>query len=222
MNLTQPLFRTLALVALAFFTGALQAEPISRDLGDNLHYFRARVLPGDLPPADGKPKSLILDLRYALAENEAATALQTWLNAKATVETSVFVLINSDTAPALRELLATRRAHPGLITIGRIASGFEPDLVVDSSSDEERRAYDALTPDTKLATLLTENADKPRIDEASIMRARADAQEEPIEANPLDRLNPTEKKSESPPPPIDRALQRAIHLHRALLALRRL
>lgn len=212
---------TFALV-LVFFTGALQAEPITRELGESLDYFRARVLPGDLPPAEVKQKSVILDLRYALAENDAPTVLQTWLDSKATAKTPVFVLINADTAPAIREFLEARRSHPGLVTIGRTAPGFEPDIVVDSSNDEERRAHDALAPDTRIEELITENADKPRIDEASIMRARAEAQDEPVEANPLDRLTPTEKESEVPPAPVDRALQRAIHLHRALLALRRL
>lgn len=209
-------------MALALFTSALQAELITRDLGENLYYFRARVLPRDLPPAELKEKSVILDLRYALAENDATTALQTWLESTATVKTPVFVLINADTAPAIREFLDARRSHPGLVTIGQAIPGFEPDIAVDSSSDEERRAYDALTPETRIEALITENADKPRIDEASIMRARADAQDEPVEANPLDRLTPTEKKTDSPPPPIDRTLQRAVHLHRALLALRRL
>ena len=203
-------------MVLALFTSALQAEPITRDLGENLYYLRARVLPGDLPPEALKEKTVIL------AEDEATTALQTWLQSRAMAETPVFVLINAGTAPALREFLAEQRSHSRLITIGRTASGFEPDISVESSDDEERRAYDALTPDIRIETLLTENADKPRIDEASIMRARADAQDEPIEANPLDRLTPTEKKTDSPPPPIDRALQRAVHLHRALLALRKL
>ena len=209
-------------MVLVLFTSALQAEPITRDLGENLYYLRARVLPGDLPPEALKEKTVILDLRYALAEDEATTALQTWLQSRAMAETPVFVLINAGTAPALREFLAEQRSHSRLITIGRTASGFEPDISVESSDDEERRAYDTLTPDIRIETLLTENADKPRIDEASIMRARADAQDEPIEANPLDRLTPTEKKTDSPPPPIDRALQRAVHLHRALLALRKL
>jgi hypothetical protein len=148
--------------------------------------------------------------------------LDTWLQTRATAKTPVFFLINADTAPALLEFLAARRSQPGHVIIGRTTPGLEPDIVVESSSEEERRAYEALKADTVIETLLSENADKSRIDEASIMRARAEVQDEPFEANPLDRLTPTEPKSESPSPPIDRALQRAVHLHRALLALRRL
>jgi hypothetical protein len=196
---------------------------VTRELGDDLRYFRAQVLPADLPPSDVKTGPMILDLRYTLAETEAATALDAWLEFRATATTPVFVLVNPDTAPDLRKLLTARASRPGMITIGPTSTDDKPDIAVDATSENERRAYEALTQGTTIESLIAEKADKARIDEASIMRARTEAMENPFEANSLDRITPAEKKTEpAAPPPIDRALQRAVHLHRALRALKRL
>ena len=202
-----------------------QADVVARDLGNDLQYFRAQVLPADLPTTEVKPTPLILDLRYTLAETEAATLLDRWLAARATEKTPVFLLLNSETAPALRELLIgrdTRRPH--VISIGRITVGNEkPDISIPTTPEEERRAYEAFERAPSVQSLLVENADKPRVDEASIMKARTEAEEEELDVNPLDRITPTDTKPPAtPPPPIDRALQRAVHLHQALRALKRL
>lgn len=200
---------------------SLQAELLARDLGDDLSYARPEVLPGDLPPTGAEKRPLILDLRYSLAEAEAPTALNAWLNARASAKTPVFVLINSDTAPGLRDLLKDRTPGTGVLTIGRVSAETKPDIPVSTSDEEERRAYDAAKSGT-IEALITENADKTRVDEATIMHARRNLQEEEsFESNPLDRITPTEKKSEpSTRPPVDRALQRAVHLHRAMRALK--
>ena len=170
-----------------------------------------------------KPGPLVLDLRYTLAETDAATALDAWLKFRATEKTPVFLLINPDTAPVLRELLIASASRPGVITIGRKTNDTKPDIAIITTAEEEQRAYDALARTKAIDSLLVENADKARVDEASIMRARTEVQDEPVEANPLDRIAPSQTKTEPAPPAlIDRALQRAVHLHRALLALKRL
>lgn len=214
-----------AFFACCLLTGAvsLYAKPANRDLGDGLLYFRAEIIPRDLPPADVKAGPLILDLRYALAEVDASTALNAWLKLRATAKTPVFLLLNSDTAPGLKTLLREGPSRPSVITIGRANQETKPDIEVETTDDEERRAYEALEQNTPIESLLVENLDKPRIDEASIMRARDEAGEDLFQADPLDRILPTETKEEAKtPPPIDRALLRAVHLHRALRALKRL
>jgi hypothetical protein len=198
---------------------------VTRDLGSDLQYFRAQVLPADLPTKEIKPTPLILDLRYTLAETDAATLLDAWLESRATEKTPVFLLLNSETAPALRERLIGRvQKRPHVISIGRITVGDEkPDIPIHTTAEEERRAYEAFERAPSVQSLVVENADKPRVDEASIMKARTDAEEEELDVNPLDRITPTETKPPAtPPPPIDRALQRAVHLHQALRALKRL
>ena len=199
------------------------AESGARDLGEGLRYFRAKVLPADLPSAEVKTGPLVLDLRYATGDKPAAAELDAWLSLRATAKTPVMLLINADTEPSIREILHSKAARAGVVTIGRPDEGTLPDIPVETTAEEERRAYDALEHSKSIETLLVENADKPRLDEASIMRARSEAQDEPLEANPMERVAATDAKTEpAPRPPIDRALQHAVHLHRALRALNRL
>jgi len=60
--------------------------------------------------------------------------------------------------------------------------------------------------------LLTDNPDKVRNDEASLSKDRV------AEAS----AEATDRANKKPAPPIDVALQRAVHLHRALVALRKI
>jgi hypothetical protein len=201
-----------------------QAELVTRDLGNDLRYFRAQVIPSDLPSTQVKSGPLVLDLRYALAEAEAANAFDAWLKFRATAKTPVFLLINSETAPALRDMISASPAtRPYVISIGRPTTDTKPDIAINTTADEERRAYDALESTKAVESLLVENTDKARVDEASIMRARSEAEEQELDANPLDRITPTETKAQpTARTPIDRALQRAVHLHHGLRALKRL
>ena len=210
----------LPVCALLIVAANLRAEPIARELGENLRYFRAHVLPNDLPAANVTPSPVILDLRYTKAESEAATALDAWLKFRATPQTPVVVLLNPDTDPALLEVVIPSSKRADLVTVGRKLDDTAPDILIDYSAEAERQAYDALEHSTSVESLITENADKPRVDEASIMRDRAEGIDH---ATAPDNRNGSDKKIESPAPTvIDRSLQRAIHLHRALLALRRL
>jgi len=164
----------------------------------------------------------VLDLRYTLAEAEAAVALDAWLKFRATPRTPVVILINPDTAPALRELFQPTKKHAHVITMGRAAAEMNPDISIQISAEDERRAYDALENGSTIAALTVENADKPRVDEASIMRSRSENGGVLADASALDDLAPGEKKAAPAPPlPIDHVLQRAIHLQHALQALKR-
>lgn len=196
-------------------TGAAPAAPpataLRRDLGRSLMYYRLVDLPRDLPPADSpRQQPCVLDVRYAAGDAAAAASLLAWLRQNATARTPVFVLANGETSAPLIAMLGSRRDVSHVIVLGRAAPGFAPDLPLESTAEEERRAYDALAGLADVTALITTNPGKPRNDEASLSR---DSSTEP-------------RAGGRPPPaangPIDAALQRAVHLHRALLALRKL
>lgn len=201
----------------------LGAAPIEADLGDGLRYHRAHALPAELPAPKPPGGALVLDLRYATADAAAATALDGWIKFRASAATPVTVLVNAVTAPVLHGVFAANQAQPGFVTIGTAAPGCSLDIVVITTEEAERRAYDALENNGSIAALLIENAGKPRNDEASMMRERAQT-DEPTADDALDELSPVEpgKEADVPTPPLDVALQRAVHLHRSLRALKRI
>lgn len=188
----------------------LGAAPLERDLGQGLRYYRVRSLPADLPGGAGQAAPCVVDVRFVEAEAEAATAFMAWVRFRAKPRSPVFVLANAATGAALRRALATRERGGGILVIGMPSRQLEPDLPVRTSGEEERRAYEALEKDVPLSALITDHPDKVRNDEASYTRDR-----------PVDPA--TEPGSvKGPPPALDVALQRAVHLHRGLAALRRL
>ncbi len=210
--------------ALPLLSLATEALPLERDLGQGLAYVRIHSLPADLPPAPAKPGALVLDLRYARGSADAVAILGAWLKFRASAHTPVFVLVNAGTAPAVLEFLEDTEPMPGLLTLGTASSKFVPDVTLRISAATERSAYDALEHGTPLETLLTDNPTKPRHDEAAIAQdhAASSADSEDDEAGPDDSRTPAAVLPVAPPPLIDSALQRAVHLHRALLALKKI
>lgn len=213
-------------LALAFaFTALLRlsASPIEADLGDGLRYHRAHALPAELPSPAGKPFPLVLDLRYATADQAAATALDAWVKFRAAPATPIIVLVNAETAGELRGVFAANGSQPGFVTVGMASPDYSPDIAVATTPEAERQAYDVLEHNGSLAASLTENADKPRTDEAAVMRDRAHSPEELTDLE-FDEFAPpaTAKETTPPPPPIDASLRRAVQLHRALRALKRI
>ncbi|MBL9188928.1 MAG: hypothetical protein JNK23_15705 [Opitutaceae bacterium] len=203
------LFSTLAVAAVA--------APLERDLGQGLGYVRVKRLPADLPaPPAGKIPPCVIDVRYVEADATAVTTFAAWLRFRASPRAPVFVIANAATSPALLEAIAPRVAGDGVIVIGAAGGRFRPDSAVKITPEEERKAYDALENGADVATLLADNPDKVRNDEASLVRgqtgaAPADLPEESAAAAPR-----------RPTPTVDAALQRALHLHRALVALKML
>lgn len=194
---------------------AAPAAPLSRDLGDQLTYQRIHTLPADLPPAPAnRPPAYVIDLRYVQTDAAGATALQGWIRFHATPRTPVFVLANAATAPVLLQPLAARGGGPNVIVVGATGEGFAPDIAIAISPENERLAYDALEAGADLSTLLRENPDKVRNDEARLAH----------EHSPENVENSSAHASPSRPPasPLDAALQRAVHLHRALRALKKI
>ncbi len=195
----------------------INAAAIQRDLGDGLIYFRVHSVPADLPTDESaRRRPTVLDLRYAHADSSASSILAAWLKFHASPKTPVFVLENGSTAPGLLHVLENREDTPGLLVIGIDGQSFEPDITVTESTLDEKRAYDALEHGTSVAALTTDNPDKQRNDEASLAHEHSpepsDDSDSAVEKGPVEKA----------PPVIDAALQRAIHLHRALRALKKI
>lgn len=203
----------LALMALSLLWTAGQAAPLERDLGEGLGYVRLQELPGDLIPSDASHViPSVVDVRYLLADTASASAFEAWLNVRVRSRAPVFVLANEATSPEVLQLLSRRTAGSGVVVVGTQAQQFEPDIRVLTTRDNERRAYEALAEGASLGSLLTDNPGKVRHDEASLSRDR------PEEAT----AEPAGKGGTAERPPLDITLQRAVHLHRALMALRKI
>jgi len=191
------------------------AAPIQHDLGQGLAYVRVRELPADLPARPtGRVAPCVIDVRFMAATPEGAEAFMAWARFRSTPRTPVFILANGETSAPLRAVLATHPRGTGIVVVGVPAAEFRPDVVVKSTAEIERRAYDAWGEGVALAKLLADNPDKVRNDEASLSTNRlaeavADAAGEALAGG-------------RPPPPIDSTLQRAMHLHRALVALKKI
>ena len=209
------------LLALVLTTGCSFAAPLTFDLGQGLAYHRAHSLPADLPGSSPtRPQPLVFDLRYAVGDADAATALSAWLKFRAAPRTPVFLLANSATSPALRAAFADRQHTAGLIVLGLAGSDFFPDIALKTTPEAERLAYDALTDASALARLINPPITKPRNDEARLVADYlAGRTSEPPATDPAPAST---APTPTPPPPTDPVLQRAVHLHRSLLALKRL
>lgn len=211
---------TARFVLLAAVLGLVRAPaaPLERDLGQGLAYLRVHALPADLPASAAAGHPVVLDLRYVAGGPAEAAGLFAWLKHHAGIRTPVFLLANDRTGAALLAPLNSPEAVTGLIILGAAAPGFEPDIALAVPPAEERRAYDALEHGAATDSLVVTRTDKPRNDEATLAKARladpADGDDEP----------PAEEKPKPAPPPqvIDAVLQRAVQLHRSLLALKRL
>jgi len=216
----KPYFLAL-LVVLVPAVAVAAPDRLEKDLGQGLAYCRVHALPADLPTAPPRG-ALVLDLRFAHGDDNAATAFGAWLKLHATVATPVFVLINADTAPSALAYFAAHEPGPGLVTLGPRSSRLETDIVVKTSDRADRAAYEALEHGTALATLLTDPLVKARHDEASIAQERTGPAADEDDSDPSDSASAAPSAPAAPPPVIDYVLLRAVHLHRTLLALRHL
>lgn len=183
------------------------------DLGQGLAYHRVHQLPADLPTAESARKQpCVLDLRYVRGDATDATALSAWLRFHATSRTPVFILANPSTSAELFAPFTVRGSS--IVVIGPAAPDFTPDIALKISPDAERLAYDALEHGAAITSLLNDTPDKPRNDEAKLAKERT------ADAAPSGEDSVGDKPA--PPAPIDAALQRAVHLHRALVALQKI
>jgi hypothetical protein len=222
----------------------LHAAPLEHDLQQGLAYLRSSDLDADLLAVEKtltvRP-SLIVDLRQATSGNETATAFARLLaHPPATARFSRIILVSRNTAPSLLKQLAA--SFPGTVTLAARTEGLNPDVSVITTPEEDTLAYEALTSGAALDKLLSGTTpQKVRYDEVSLTRdhangsnshqrstAHTDTEVDPASseqtgathATPADKAKPTASKP--PAPPVDRVLLRAVQLHRALLALKKL
>jgi len=211
--------KTLFLLLLAAGLAAgVRAAPLERDLGRGLTYLRVHALPADLaaPEAAGHP--FILDVRYARGGAGDAAGLLAWLRQHASPRHPVFLLANTATSAALLAPLNSPEAVTGLVILGAAAPGFDPDIAVAVSAEEEQRAYDALERGAAVDSLVNARVEKLRNDEAALAKARLTDNSDNDNEPKLD-----ERPKPVPAPQlIDPVLQRAVQLHRSLLALKRI
>jgi hypothetical protein len=191
------------------------AAPTVRDLGRGLAYDRVHQLPDDLPATTFG--ATVLDVRYVHANPPAAAAFVAWLKAHVRLHDPVLLLANPQTSPALLAPFATAEALPGLIIIGPALDRFATDIAVPVSEARERKAYDALESGAPIESLIDYTPEKQRNDEARLAREHLSDAEMAADDSP-----PKADPPAQPPPLTDSILQRAVQLHRAMLALGRL
>lgn len=209
----------LALGSLLLAPGATATEPT--DLGQGLVYLRIHSVgqsADDLRKAAAGPGALVLDLRYATADETAPALVQTALAARP-AGTPSFVLVSPATPAALAPVLTGSPA----LTLGAPGSVPAAKVVVQTDAATDRRAFDALDAGTELSKLITGRIEKERFDEATLVQEFKSGNHD---AEPPAQPDPTAKKAEADkekaaPILTDRVLQRAVNLHRALLALRK-
>lgn len=205
-------------VAFLLFAGCSllrAAEPV--DLGQDLAYLRVHALADEQTAISnltrtGRP--LVLDLRYATANDESLATLRSTLAGRM-AGMSLFILVSPATPPALAATVA------GELTLGPVGTLPAPKVSVQTDPDADRRAYDALETGKLLTELISGRIEKDRYDEASLMKDFKNGNPAP---EPPPRPSPTVAKAatgETPPGLTDRVLQRAVNLHQTLLALRR-
>lgn len=179
------------------------------DLGQGLGYLRVHSLDEAVKPIAGN-SAIVLDLRRATATPEATGAFSTALSARPP-GSRLFVLVSPDTPDAVASLLTGN-----LMILGVKGSRPEPRVVVQQSIEDDRRAYDAFASGTALTELVSGKIEKERYDEASLVQEfkNGNLAAKPPAPGPAKAAEPDKRT-------VDRVLQRAIHLHQALLALKR-
>lgn len=212
-NLLPALFFALLLTGVA---RAAPPEPI--DLGANLAYLHIKSLADAAPllsTARSAQRPLVLDLRYATSEAAALSVFQTAL---ARHPAPLFILFSAATP---QEIIAVVKQSAGAIITLSVAGADAPaQIQVQADPAADRLAYEALGQGTLPAILVTGKIGKERFDEATLVQEFKNGNPD---AEPPPLPDPTQPKSNQAAPVkaplIDRVLQRAIQLHRALLAL---
>lgn len=185
-----------------FFTPLVDATTLERDLGRGLVYMRVAQVPDDLPVRSQAP-AIVLDLRYASGED-----IREWLFMYAAPQTPIFVLANMTTQKTLRQSM---QGVSGSITIGIAGEDFAPDIALNMTEEEEKRAYEALNLTDEINTLLYPATHKERYDEAAMVKACNETRKTVTEP---------QADAQAAAPITDQAILRAVQIHRGWLVLR--
>lgn len=191
------------------------------DLGQGLRYGRLRAADSSalLANVRGAP-ALVLDLRLAAATPANLATLRELL-ARADTARPLLLLVGDETPAPLREALAPHT--PGVLTLAHRDAGVPADVLVATTAAADRAAAEALAAGRPARELIEEKLAKVRHDEASLARNHASGREEDFgDTAPPTPAAKSEPATAAPTPPQDVVLQRAVFIHRALLALDRI
>lgn len=210
--------RTLAGLLFLATTAWAQAA-LNADLGKDLQYLRVTTPAEDAAAVQAlnPAHSAVVDLRFLTAESPAIEALSRALAATPPRQGTLRVLlVNTETAPALRQALTPA---PRQLVLGPAREGLRVDLAIKAAAEEERRAFEALAAGTAAEKLISNNAEKRRFDEAALMRTHNGdgSLPDPSEDPPAPSEDQKTEAAPLEPPPFDAVLQRAVQLHRALV-----
>jgi hypothetical protein len=206
--------------SLLFSPVCLGAQTV-HDLGQGLLYLRVHDLPTDIPGKGSDARlnkaMIIIDLRDAKAGRTEAVIFSAWLGFRCTPDAPTLVLLNQDSASSLVDVVLGSR-WPGLLSLAPNDVAFTPDLQVDTSLEQDKHACAAIAQGQELLGLASMTISKERYDESALSRDYQDG------------IHPTRERNDSSSAPApsseenltakDLVLATAIHLHRALVALR--
>ena len=223
----RPLFLILALSSkLSAFSPTCFATELT-DLGEGLSYLRIHALDESakgLTAAIRERDYLVLDLRHTTVTVESADLIRMALKARES-KPPVFMLVSPATPKALAESLM--EIANKCLTLGVKDSIPTPQVIIDQPATTDRLAYEALESGQTLDSLISGKIVKERFDESALMKEFTNGN---TNAAPPPSPDPTAKPSAAektpattakPPEQLtDRVLQRAIHVHRALLAIK--
>ena len=208
------------------------------DLGEGLSYLRVHAIDESakgLTASLHEREFLVLDLRHANTSTESADFLRTALGARSTKQ-PVFILVGPATPTAIGKILAA--ATGKCITLGVKETMPMPQVIVDQPADTDRLAYEALESGQPIAALISGKIGKDRFDEAELMKefnsGNTNAAPPPPPDPTAKPVVPAKSPAAAKPPasantgteptkvePLtDRILQRAVHIHRALAAIK--
>lgn len=235
-----------SLLAIFLFFGTARATELT-DLGSGLSYLRVHVLADSakgLTTAVREQNFIILDLRHATTTAETTEQLRVAFMARES-KPPALILVGPATPAAIGATLTLVAGK--CVVLGIKDSIPLPQVIIEQSADSDLRAYEALDAGQLMASLISGKIDKDRFDEAALMKEfnsgntntalpAVTTVERPASPNPAAKQVIPQKLPSSakpvagitePPaagavePLTDRVLQRAVHLHRALIALRR-
>lgn len=228
-------FFFLVIVLLLSVAPGLQAA-IEKELGNSLAYFRVTDPEADRTPvldAIALRPALVLDLRSLSVSHGFVDALQIALARTPPPHAVRIVLLNATTSPAL--VAALGQELPSVITLGPRSPSLSPDIIVATSNEDDLRAFHALATGTPVDKLINDNREKRRYDEAKLVQDHAngvtppdsvlpaEAEDDTVKTEPTSvKKSPEAGKKTEPLPIIDLVLERAVQLHRSLLALKKL
>lgn len=227
-------------------SGNVHADGVT-DLGEGLSYLRIHTIAAstpDLTAAIRERDSLVLDFRHTEITPESVAALRLAFDAR-TSKQPILVLVGPATPTAVNDILKSTARK--CVTLGIKESANLPQVVVDQSAASDQLAYEALESGQPVMALISGKINKERFDEAALMKefndgnidaappnspdpilhpAHPDKPQAAITASPLktDQRNSVAATAISSAPAeslTDRVLQRAVHLHRAVAAIKR-